>query len=162
MSVCNDSRATSNLLLFNASSARSNKTLSGCLESRLASGFDTFLFVHPVASAITRPNSASPVKRCIDVNLFDVNLKDQFIDYLRSFRLSAGSPRWRPSTASQHLPLDRRSRTRRCLPPKFPHPLGQSLESYPAPRRHQFRYGILAGAWHVSLRVYVLYAVHSG
>src|SRR5208283_3373945 len=43
ISVCKLSRATSNLLCFMASMARSNSTLSGCLESTLAIGFCAFL-----------------------------------------------------------------------------------------------------------------------
>src|SRR5215472_10698110 len=42
-------RATSKRLCFNASMARSNRTLSGCLEPTLASGLLTFLLVQAVA-----------------------------------------------------------------------------------------------------------------
>src|SRR5919109_1066610 len=51
MRVCKLSRATSNLLCFRASIALSNRTLSGCLEPRLASGFCTFLLVQEMAHA---------------------------------------------------------------------------------------------------------------
>src|SRR3954470_14063714 len=48
INVWNVSRATSYWRCSNASEARSNKTLSGCLESRFASGFSTlFLCEQP-------------------------------------------------------------------------------------------------------------------
>src|SRR6266852_4522159 len=164
MSVCSDSRATSNLLLFNASKARSKSTLSGCLESTLASGFDTFLFEHAVVRTSTKPNSKTTVTRCFAENRFmttskrfqifrlqiaDVtafaptsSVRTSAIRLLTSaITLSAGSPRWRLSTTSQHLPLDHHSRTPRCLPQEFPHLLGQSRESYSATPRHRSRCG---------------------
>src|SRR5262245_56326304 len=49
--VCKVKRATSNLLCLSASMARSNKTLSGCLESTLAIGLLTFLFVQAALNA---------------------------------------------------------------------------------------------------------------
>src|SRR5215468_1362381 len=51
MSVCRVMRATSKRLCFIASMARSNSTLSGCLEPTLASGLLTFLLVQPMLSA---------------------------------------------------------------------------------------------------------------
>src|SRR5215470_11208319 len=54
-------RAWSNLLCFNWSIARSNRTLSGCLDPTLASGLETFLFVHAEA----RRSSSTP-NRAID------------------------------------------------------------------------------------------------
>src|SRR5208337_822550 len=47
ISVCKLSRATSNLLCFMASMARSYSTLSGCLELTLAIGLTDFLLVQP-------------------------------------------------------------------------------------------------------------------
>src|SRR5215468_4551865 len=51
MSVCRVMRATSKRLCFIASMARSNRTLSGCLEPTFASGLLTFLLVQPTLSA---------------------------------------------------------------------------------------------------------------
>src|SRR5437588_10275108 len=60
MSVCRVMRATSNLLCFRASMARSNSTLSGCLEPTSASGLFTFWLVHETAnnSESTSPSTA--------------------------------------------------------------------------------------------------------
>src|SRR5215831_4734450 len=50
-------RATSNRLCFMASMARSNNTLSGCLEPTSAKGLLTFLFVQALARARTPSRS---------------------------------------------------------------------------------------------------------
>src|SRR4051794_22085267 len=63
MRVCRLRRATSYLFFFIASMARSNRTLSGCLESTWASGFLTFLLVHATAEIITNPSSIAIITR---------------------------------------------------------------------------------------------------
>src|SRR5947207_6404862 len=50
-------------LCFIASMPRSNRTLSGCLESTLASGLSTFLFVHAVVSASVAARAITEVRR---------------------------------------------------------------------------------------------------
>src|SRR5438105_88481 len=56
-------RATSKRLCLSASIARSNSTLSGCLEPTLASGFWTFLLVQAAVRASSSPNSRTTVLR---------------------------------------------------------------------------------------------------
>src|ERR1035437_821447 len=65
--VCRLSRATSYLLCFIASRARSNSTLSGCFELRLAIGFWTFLFLllHPRVSSMAAIENAMMTRRNI-------------------------------------------------------------------------------------------------
>src|ERR1700761_9097698 len=55
MRVCRVTRATSYLPCFIASMARSNSTLSGCLESTFAIGLVTFLLMQPVAASRAAP-----------------------------------------------------------------------------------------------------------
>src|SRR5664279_1583 len=63
--VCRLSRATSYLLCFIASMARSNSTLSGCLELMLAMGFWTFLLLHPRVSSMAAIENAMMTRRNI-------------------------------------------------------------------------------------------------
>src|SRR5207237_6205107 len=70
-------RAMSKRLCFIASMPRSNKTLSGCLESTLASGLSTFLLVQAVVIA-------SVAARAITEDR-DKNMKNLKLDLL-SFR----------------------------------------------------------------------------
>src|ERR1039457_1115808 len=63
--VCKLSRATSYLLCFIASMARSNSTLSGCFESMWAMGFWTFLLLHPRVSSMAAIENAMMTRRNI-------------------------------------------------------------------------------------------------
>src|ERR1039457_6825560 len=63
--VCRLSRATSYLLCFIASRARSYSTLSGCLELMLAIGFWTFLLLHPRVSSFAAIENAMMTRRNI-------------------------------------------------------------------------------------------------
>src|SRR5205823_681847 len=63
--VSSVSLATSKRLCFMASIARSNKTLSGCLEPTFASGLVTFLFVQPTARASMHSRITTGIRRDI-------------------------------------------------------------------------------------------------
>src|SRR2546427_7180766 len=65
MSVCKVIRATSKRLCFIASIARSNKTLSGCLDPTLASGLLTFLLVQATVKARVASNMNTAIRRSI-------------------------------------------------------------------------------------------------
>src|SRR6266513_4611118 len=66
MSVCKVIRATSKRLCFIASMARSNRTLSGCLDPTLASGLLTFLLVQAAQVTSSAPNRMmTGTRRCI-------------------------------------------------------------------------------------------------
>ena len=63
MRVCMSRRAMSKWLCFIASMPRSNRTLSGCLESTLANGLLTFLLVHAVVSASVAARAITVIRK---------------------------------------------------------------------------------------------------
>src|SRR5438046_869106 len=88
MRVCRDKRATSNLLCFNASIARSKRTLSGCLESTFAIGLEV-LFLQPVPMATSASKMTSNVKRrdmVTPINSFASQLNADHSGFLRCLK----------------------------------------------------------------------------
>src|SRR5207245_11139948 len=133
---------------FRASMARSNNTLSGCLEPILASGLLTFLLVQATVTAIRparriigiRRNIAPRKYRELCWALQPARLGRAKLGSLQRrpfagclggfwppFTLFAAWPPLPPSAISGRYSLDRPGRTPRCPPPEFP-PL-------PAPRQ---------------------------
>src|ERR1700730_5620855 len=129
--VCSVIRATSKRLCFMASMARSNRTLSGCLDPTFDSGLLTFLLVQPTANASTPNRRMTGIRRDIEdlgktvVSLQSSTRKPKDLPTTEDrrlttdFRLSAVWPPPQSSTFLAHLPLDRLYRRRRCLPPEF-------------------------------------------
>src|SRR4029077_15305803 len=100
-------RATSKRLCFMASMARSNRTLSGCLEPTFASGLLTFLLVQAAVRASSAPSRAThETRRRIETSGeifagFDPDRQTKGVYRFRELvRLFARSLLWRPSKAS--------------------------------------------------------------
>src|SRR5664279_4211298 len=138
--VCRLSRATSYLLCFIASMARSNSTLSGCFELTLAIGFWTFLLLHPKVSSIAAIETAMMTRRNI------LNTSGKYCVHAGMTRRATGWPPGPPLAAPPPYAPDRRGQRRDFRQRKFLLRRGPMVQSLPGLCRHRFRCGN-SGPW---------------
>src|SRR5438045_212683 len=137
ISVCSVMRATSYLPFFIASIARSNNTLSGCLESTFAIGLLTLLWWQPATSTTKIKPTMNFVMRRI-MNSLSRQLSKllllQVVSFpvLRSALLLIDCAHWQRCRAHQR---------RRCRQPAVPHRLSLHHPLFPDLRHRQPRCG---------------------